>query len=200
MLFTSFRRGRLNPARTQADGSELAIRKYRHSLLGILTKHFPATTLAPALKSYLCSSFVHNAVVDTSSPPAFIEIIRILQSVGLSSMMERELSVVVDEKVREFINIEAKGDWTRRYTSVLSDWVDNDLAELLRFILGRRGNESVGEDTLKTIAMRALTDLRYPSLKTLILESTSYLTSSRNFLILPPLSRISRFFLKRMGG
>jgi hypothetical protein len=76
-------------------------------------------------------------------------------------MMERELSLVVADKVREFINIEAKGDWGRRYTIILSDWVDNGLAELLRFILGRKERESVGEDALKTIALRALTDLRY---------------------------------------
>jgi hypothetical protein len=78
-------------------------------------------------------------------------------------MMERELSLVVAAKVREFINIEAKGDWNRRYTSILSEWVDNGLAELLRFILERKGEESVGEYALKTIALKALTDLRYPS-------------------------------------
>ena len=134
--------------------------KYRHSFLGILTKHFPTTTLAPALKSYLMSSFTHNAIVNTSSPPPFIDVLRVLQSIGLTSMMERELSFVVAEKVREFINIEARGDWGRRYTTILSDWVDNGLAELLRFILGRKEGESVGEDALKTIALRALTDLR----------------------------------------
>ena len=122
--------------------------------------------LAPLLKSYLSSSFMHNAVVNTLSPPAFIEVIRIFQSIGLSSMMERELSVVVAEKVREFINIEAKGDWGRRYTTILSEWVDNGLAELLRFILGRKEKENIGEDTLKTIALSALTELRFaPSLR-----------------------------------
>lgn len=75
--------------------------------------------------------------------------------------MERELSVVVTDKVREFIEIEARGDWKRRCTGTLSEWVDNGLAELLRFILGRQVGESVGEDALKTIALRALTDLRY---------------------------------------
>ena len=109
---------------------------------------------------------MHNAVVNTLSPPAFIEVIRIFQSIGLSSMMERELSVVVAEKVREFINIEAKGDWGRRYTTILSEWVDNGLAELLRFILGRKEKENIGEDTLKTIALSALTELRFaPSLR-----------------------------------
>jgi hypothetical protein len=107
------------------------------------------------------SSFRHNTVLDPTSPPQFVEIIGVLQSIGLTSMMERELSVVVAEKVREFINIEAKGDWGRRYTAILSDWVDSGLAELLRFILGRKEGESVGEDALKTIALRALTDLRY---------------------------------------
>jgi hypothetical protein len=134
--------------------------KYCHSFLGILTKHFPTTTLAPALKSYLISSFTHNTIVDTSSPPPFIDVLRVLQSIGLASMMERELSFVVAEKVREFINIEARGDWEKRYTTVLSDWVDNGLADLLRFVLGREKWESVGEDALKTIALRALTDLR----------------------------------------
>ena len=78
-------------------------------------------------------------------------------------MMERELSVVVAEKVREFINIEAKGDWTRRYTGVLSEWVEGGLAELLRFILGGTLGErvGVGEEMLKTIVLRALTELRY---------------------------------------
>jgi hypothetical protein len=141
--------------------SDLTMSKFRHSFLGILTKHFPTTVLAPALKSYLMASFTHNAIVDPSSPPPFIEILRVLQSIGLTSMMERELSVVVAEKVREFINIEAKGDWGRRFTTILSDWVDNGLAELLRFILGRKERESVGEDALKTIALRALTNLRY---------------------------------------
>ena len=116
--------------------------KYRHSFLGILTKHFPTTTLAPALKSYLVSSFTHNAIVDTSSPPPFIDVLRVLQSIGLTSMMERELSFVVAEKVREFINIEARGDWGQRYTTLLSDWVDKGLAELLRFILGRKEGET----------------------------------------------------------
>jgi hypothetical protein len=134
--------------------------KYRHSFLGILTKHFPTTTLAPALKSYLMSSFTHNTTMDTSSPPPFIEVLRVLQSIGLTSMMERELSFVVAEKVREFINIEARGDWGKRYTTILSDWVDKGLADLLRFILGRKDWESVGEDALKTISLRALTDLR----------------------------------------
>jgi hypothetical protein len=143
--------------------SDITISKFRHSFLETLTKHFPVTTLAPALKSYLQSSFTHNAVIDTSSPPEFIRVIRVLQSIGLTSMMERELSLVVAAKVREFINIEAKGDWNRRYTSILSEWVDNGLAELLRFILERKGEESVGEYALKTIALKALTDLRYPS-------------------------------------
>jgi hypothetical protein len=134
--------------------------KYRHSFLGTLTKHFPTTALAPALKSYLMSSFTHNAIVDPSSPPPFIDVLRVLQSIGLTSMMERELSFVVAEKVREFINIEARGDWGQRYTTILSEWVDNGLAELLRFILGRKERESVGEDALKTIALRALIDLR----------------------------------------
>jgi hypothetical protein len=141
--------------------SDLTLSKYRHSFIGILTKQFPTATLAPALKSYLMSSFTHNAKVNTSSPPLFIEVLRVLQSIGLTSMMERELSVVVAEKVREFIEIEARGDWKRRYTATLSEWVDNGLTELLRFILGREAEESVGEDALKTIALRALTDLRY---------------------------------------
>lgn len=80
-------------------------------------------------------------------------------------MMERELSIVIAEKVREFINIEAKRDWRRRFTTILSEWVDNGLAELLRFILGREDGESVGEDVLKTIALRALTELRYNLLR-----------------------------------
>ena len=135
--------------------------KYRHSFLGTFTKHFPTTTLVPAIREYLLSSFTHNTIVNTFAPPPFIEALRVLQSIGLASMMERELSAVVAEKVREFINIEAKGDWGKRYTSILSDWVDNGLAELLRFILGRKENEPVGEDSLKIIALRALTDLRY---------------------------------------
>ena len=122
--------------------SDLTVSKYRHSFLCILTKHFPPTTLAPALKSYLMSSLTHRAIVNTSSPPEFMYIVHELQAVGLTSMMERELSMVVAEKVREFINIEAKGDWTRRYTTILSDWVDTRLAELLRFILGRQDGES----------------------------------------------------------
>jgi hypothetical protein len=117
--------------------------------------------LAAALKSYLLFSFTHNTKVDTSSPPPFISIIRVLQLIGLNSTVERELSTVVADKLREFINIEARGDWKRRYTSILSDWVDSGLAELLRFILGRKDGEGVGEDALKTIALRALTDLRY---------------------------------------
>jgi hypothetical protein len=138
------------------------------------------------------SSFTHNTILDPSSPPPFIEIIRVLQSIVLTSMMERELSVVVAEKVREFINIEAKGDWTRRYTTILSEWVDNGLAELLRFILGRKDQESVGEDALKTISLRALTDLRYTPWYNLTPELTSYLTSSRNFPTRNRQSKISR--------
>jgi len=79
-------------------------------------------------------------------------------------MMERELSVVVAEKVREFIYIEARGDWTRRYTGILTEWVDNGLADLLKYILGNGGETErvgVGEDMLKTIALKALTELRY---------------------------------------
>ena len=75
--------------------------------------------------------------------------------------MERELSAVVASKIREFINIETRGHWTWRYTAILSDWVDKGLAELLRYILGRKEGQSVGEEALKTIALRALTDLRY---------------------------------------
>lgn len=78
--------------------------------------------------------------------------------------MERELSAVVAAKIKEFINIETKGDWTRRYTSLLSEWVENGLAELLRYILGRKEGQSVGEEALKTMALRALTDLRFISL------------------------------------
>lgn len=79
-------------------------------------------------------------------------------------MMERELSVVVAEKVREFINIEARGDWTRRYTGILSDWVENGLADLLKYILGAGAERgSVGEEMLKTIASKALMELRYHS-------------------------------------
>lgn len=84
--------------------------------------------------------------------------------------MERELSVVVAEKVREFINIEAKGDWTRRFTNILSEWVDIGLSDLLRFILGRKDGESVGQEALKTIALRALTDLRIEELFDIIKE------------------------------
>lgn len=177
--------------------SDLTMSKFRHSFLGILTKHFPTTILAPALKSYLRASFTHNAIVDTSSPPPFIEILRVLQLIGLASMMERELSVVVAEKVREFINIEAKGDWGRRYTTILSEWVDNGLAELLRFILGRKERESVGEDALKTIALRALTDLRYDlhCWRMLILALMSYLILSRSFLSLHQRLKISRYVL-----
>jgi len=90
-----------------------------------------------------------------------MRLLRVLQSVNLQPLMERELSAVVASKIREFINIETRGDWTRRYTAILSDWVDNGLAELLRYILGRKEGESIGEDALKTIALRALTDLRY---------------------------------------
>src|SRR5271170_60267 len=137
--------------------SDLTISKYRHSFLGILTKHFPTTTLAPALRTFLLSTFTHNTIINTADPPPFISLVRLLQQIGLSTMMERELSVVVAEKVREFINIEARGDWTRRYTGILSEWVEGGLAELLRFILGgRRGDRAggVGEEMLKTIALR----------------------------------------------
>jgi hypothetical protein len=144
-----------------ANNSDLIISKFQHSFLEVLTKHIPATTLAPALNTYLESSFRHNVVIDTSSPPEFIRVIRVFQHIGLTTMMERELSLVVASKVREFIKIEAKGEWTSRYTSILSDWVDHGLAELLRFILKRGDNESVGEYGLKTIALKALTDLRY---------------------------------------
>jgi hypothetical protein len=85
-------------------------------------------------------------------------------------MMERELSVVVAEKVREFINIEAKGDWTRRYPNILSKWVENGLSDLLRFILGRKDGDNVGQEALKTIALRALTDLRIDELFDIIKE------------------------------
>src|SRR5271170_5959888 len=150
------------PFSTLTD-SDLTISKYRHSFLGILTKHFPTTTLAPALRTYLLSTFTHNSIIDTADPPPFISLVRLLQQIGLSTMMERELSVVVAEKVREFINIEARGDWTRRYTGILSEWVEGGLAELLRFILGGTTGErvGVGEEMLKTIALRALTELRY---------------------------------------
>ena len=84
--------------------------------------------------------------------------------------MERELSIVVADKVREFINIEAKGDWSRRYTNILSGWVENGLSDLLRFILGRKDGESVGQEALKTIALRALTDLRIDELFDIIKE------------------------------
>jgi hypothetical protein len=84
--------------------------------------------------------------------------------------MERELSVVVAEKVREFIHIEAKGDWSRRFTNILSEWVDNGLSELLRFILGRKEGENIGQGALKMIALRALTDLRIDELFDIIKE------------------------------
>jgi len=141
--------------------SPVTISKYKHSFLGILTKHFPSTLLASSLHNFLLSTFTHNSIIDTSNPPPFVSLIRLLQELGLSTLMERELSVVVAEKVREFIYIEAKEDWTRRYTGILTDWVDNGLADLLKFILGGEGRNGVGEETLKTIALRALTELRY---------------------------------------
>jgi len=84
--------------------------------------------------------------------------------------MERELSVVVAEKIREFIDIEARGDWRRRYTNILSEWVDNGLSELLGFILGRKQRENIGQETLRMIALRALTDLRIDELFDIIKE------------------------------
>jgi anaphase-promoting complex subunit 2 len=109
----------------------------------------------------LVSSFAHNTIVNTSSPPPFVKVLRILQEIGLSSLVERELSFVVADKVREFIHIETRGDWKRRYVTILSEWVDHGLSELLRFILARKEGSCVGEDALKTIALRALTELRY---------------------------------------
>jgi len=103
---------------------------------------------------------VHQTIVNTAVPPTFVQVIRVLQSVGLTSMTELELSVVVADKVREFVNIELQGNWEKRYSNVLTSWVENELAELLRYILGREPGESVGEEALKTIALRALTDLR----------------------------------------
>jgi hypothetical protein len=141
--------------------SDHTISKFQSSFLGSLTNYFPAPLLSPQIRCYLSSSFAHNTVINTSSPPHLVKVLRILQQIGLSSMVERELSVVVTDKVREFINIETKGDWKRRYATRLSEWVDKGLADLLRFVLGRQEGECVGEDALKTIALRALTDLRY---------------------------------------
>jgi hypothetical protein len=148
----------------------LSISKYNHSFHGIFTKHFPTTTLAPALKVYLTLSFTHNAIIDTTLPPPFVNVLRTLQEINLSSLMEHELAAVVAVKIREFINIETRADWTRRYTAVLADWVENGLAELLRWILGRRGGEGVGSEALKTVALRALTELRIHELFDIIKE------------------------------
>lgn len=96
-------------------------------------------------------------------------------------MTELELSVVVAEKVREFVNIELQGNWETRYSSVLTAWVENELAELLRYILGRGPGESVGEEALKAIALRALTDLRFGFIgPRLIAELLNYLILLRN--------------------
>ncbi len=152
------------------SSSDHTISKFQQSFIRILIKQFPTTTLAPALKSFLLSSFSHNTIVDTSAPPLFIGTIRVLQTIGLGWTTERELSVVVAEKVREFINIEAKGDWSQRYTTLLLEWVDNGLSDLLRFILGRKDGESVGQESLKIIALRALTDLRIDELFDIIKE------------------------------
>ena len=100
-------------------------------------------------------------------------------------MMERELSVVVAEKVREFINIEAKGDWTRRYTGILSEWVDGGLSELLRFILGRGEEEGIGGEGLKCIALRALTDLRIEELFDIIKEFPESTPAIEDLKVLP---------------
>jgi hypothetical protein len=142
---------------TSSEKSEM---KFRHTFLGALTKQFPTTVLASALKAHLLSSFTHNDILDTSNPPPFVGILRVLQRIGLGPMMERELSVVITIKIKEFIFIEARGDWNRRYTTVLSDWIDSGLAGLLKYILGRKDGESVGGDILKSIALRALMDLR----------------------------------------
>jgi hypothetical protein len=142
------------------QASDASISKYEQSFHGIFIKHFPTTVLAPTLKVYLTRSFTHNATIDTISPPPFIRVLHVLQEINLQPMMERELSFVVASKIKEFINIETRGDWTQRYTSVLSEWVENGLAELLRYVLRRKDGQGVGEDALKTIALRALTDLR----------------------------------------
>lgn len=53
---------------------------------------------------------------------------------------------------------------------MLADWVENGLAELLRWILGRRQGEGVGCEALKTVALRALTELRIHELFDIIKE------------------------------
>jgi hypothetical protein len=157
-------------------------------------QHIPLTTLAPIVRTYLLSSFKHNQTLDPSEPPELVLTIRMLRKIGLTDLLERELSSVVAEKVREFIYIEAKGDWKRRYTSLITEWVDGDFAELLRFILGRNEGESVGQNALKTIALRALTELRYECWSRLLMIGLmSYLISSRSFLTLLLELRISRY-------
>jgi|SRR5579862_8554796 len=143
-----------------ASCSDATLIQYRHSFLGILTQHFPRNTLSSALRSYLSSSLEHHTTVNTAVPPTFVVVVRVLQTIGLTSMTELELSVVVAQKVREFVNVELRGNWETQYSNVLTTWVEEELGELLRYVLMRESGESVGEEALKTIALRALTDLR----------------------------------------
>ena len=140
--------------------SDLTMSKYRQSFLGILSKHYPTTILSPALRLYFSSSFTNNAVIDTTSLPPFVEVIRVLQSIGASAIMERELSIAVVEMIKKQHRADAQGQWTWRFVRNISEAMHN-LRDTLRIILGYDDHEEgFGDGMLETIALRALTELR----------------------------------------
>ena len=148
------------PSKSKLMVSDVTMSKYAQSFLGVFTKRYPTTILSPAIRSYFSSSFANNAVIDTTSLPPYVEVIRFLQSIGASAMMEKELSIAVVEMIKKQHRAEAQGQWTWRFVRNISEAMHN-LRDTLRIILGYDDHgESFGEGMLETIALRALTELR----------------------------------------